>query len=61
MTLNTLLKKKGIKQKWLAKQLNVSETTVSSWCTGKSMPRNKHAKKIASLLDVAKEELDGIK
>jgi putative transcriptional regulator len=28
-----VLAEKNLSSKWLAKQLNMSETTVSSWCT----------------------------
>ncbi|MFW6351599.1 MAG: helix-turn-helix transcriptional regulator [Bacteroidota bacterium] len=52
MPLKELLNQNGIKQKWLAKNVGVSETTVSSWCNGKSKPRQYHIKRISSLLKV---------
>jgi len=58
MSLKTLLHEKGIKQKWLADQLNVSEMTVSSWCNGKSTPRQKRADQIVLLLNISKDELN---
>jgi len=52
MLLKELLKSKGIKQKWLAAKLGVSEVTVSNWCAGKSVPKSGHIKKISELLEV---------
>ncbi len=52
MLLKELLKSKGIKQKWLANKLGVSEVTVTNWCAGKSVPKKAHLQKISELLDV---------
>jgi transcriptional regulator with XRE-family HTH domain len=52
MLLKELLKAKGIKQKWLANKLGVSEVTVSNWCSGKSMPKKSHIQKLSELLEV---------
>ena len=52
MLLKELLNSKGLKQKWLANKMGVSEVTVSSWCAGKSMPRKEHLQKLSELLDV---------
>ncbi|MCK9398989.1 MAG: helix-turn-helix transcriptional regulator [Bacteroidales bacterium] len=52
MLLKELLKSKGIKQKWLANKLGVSEVTVSKWCSAKSIPQRVHLQKISELLDV---------
>lgn len=52
MLLKELLKSKGIKQKWLATQIGVSEVTVSLWCAGKSMPKEDHLKSLCKLLKV---------
>jgi transcriptional regulator with XRE-family HTH domain len=52
MLLKELLKAKGIKQKWLASRLGVSEVTVSNWCSGKSMPNKSHLQKLSELLEV---------
>lgn len=54
MKLKTLLDEKGIKQKWLAQKLGVSEVTVSSWCLGRSRPRKKHIGQISSILQTSK-------
>jgi transcriptional regulator with XRE-family HTH domain len=53
MLLKELLRSKGLKQKWLANKMGVSEVTVSSWCAGKSVPRKEHLKKLSELLDIS--------
>jgi transcriptional regulator with XRE-family HTH domain len=50
--LKELLKSKGIKQKWLANKIGVSEVTVSLWCAGKSMPKKEHINSLCKLLKV---------
>jgi transcriptional regulator with XRE-family HTH domain len=52
MLLKELLKSKGLKQKWLADKIGVSEVTVSNWCSGKSVPKRAHLKKISEILEV---------
>jgi len=52
MLLKELLKSKGLKQKWLADKIGVSEVTVSHWCAGKSVPKKEHLQRISELLDV---------
>jgi len=52
-----LLKAKGIKQKWLAQKLGVSEVTVSNWVQEKSYPSKKHLAKLSELLGVPVNEL----
>lgn len=42
MLLKELIKSKGIKQKWLANKMGVSEVTVSNWCSDKSIPHKEH-------------------
>ncbi len=55
--LGEILKKRGIKQKHIAKKLEVSEATVSHWVKGKNMPKAKHILKLTLLLNVSIEEL----
>jgi ribosome-binding protein aMBF1 (putative translation factor) len=50
--LGDLIKTRGIKQKWLAAKIGVSEVTVSNWCSGNTMPNNEHLKKLSTILDV---------
>ena len=52
MLLKELLKAKGLKQKWLANKMGVSEVTVSNWCAGKSVPKKAHLQKLSELLEV---------
>ncbi|GAI85685.1 unnamed protein product [marine sediment metagenome] len=52
MLLKELLKSKGLKQKWLANKIGVSEVTVSNWCAEKSVPRKAHLQKLSELLEV---------
>jgi transcriptional regulator with XRE-family HTH domain len=57
MMLKELIKAKGIKQKWLALKLGVSEVTVSNWVKEKSIPTQKHLLKLSELLDIPIKEL----
>lgn len=50
-------KSKGISQKEFASQLNVDQTAVSMWETGKSMPKADKLPAIAKLLDCSIEEI----
>lgn len=60
MLLKQLLSSKGLKQKWLAGKMGVSEVTVSSWCAGKSTPRKEHLQKLSELLDVPLKKITNI-
>ncbi|MBC6992232.1 helix-turn-helix domain-containing protein [Hymenobacter sp. BT491] len=50
--LQTIIKARGIKQKWLASKLGVSEVTVSNWCSGKTAPTSEHLEKLCAILQV---------
>jgi transcriptional regulator with XRE-family HTH domain len=50
--LKELIKARGIKQKWLAAKLGVSEVTVSNWCSGKAVPNPGHLEKLGAILEV---------
>ena len=50
MKLKELLQKYGIKQKWLASSLGVSDNQVSRWVTGKQYPQERYLNKIMKLL-----------
>jgi len=52
MLLKNLLNSKGIKQRWFATKIGVSEVTVSNWCNEKIVPSKKHLRKISELLEV---------
>jgi len=55
--LKELLKEKGLKQKWFADKVGVSEVTVSNWVKGKSYPKEEHLRRISEVLDVPAERL----
>ena len=57
MPLKELLKKKGIKQKWLADKIGVSEVTVSKWCSEISKPRKGNLEKMSKILNVPTKSL----
>lgn len=55
--LKELFKSKGVKQKWLANKIGVSEVSVSNWVKGKSAPSLKNYQKISKILDIPLKEL----
>lgn len=55
--LKEVFKSKGVKQKWLAEKMGVSEVTISNWVTEKSSPSRKNLEKLSDLLDVSINEL----
>ncbi|WP_369427805.1 helix-turn-helix transcriptional regulator [Membranihabitans maritimus] len=57
MLLKEILKSKGIKQKWLAEKVGVSEVTISNWVQQKSSPNMIHMKKLCDILGMSVEEL----
>lgn len=60
MTINRIkvvLVEKGKKNKWLAKELGKSESTISNWCTNDSQPSLETLSHIARALEVDIREL----
>ncbi|SFJ00004.1 helix-turn-helix domain-containing protein [Olleya namhaensis] len=55
--LKELLRSKGVKQKWLANKIGVSEVSVSNWVKGKSEPTLKNYQKISDVLNIPLTEL----
>lgn len=55
--LKQLIQSKGVKQKWLAQKMGVSEVTISSWVSGKTTPKEEHLKKLCDILEVSPETL----
>ncbi|WP_341222000.1 helix-turn-helix transcriptional regulator [Polaribacter atrinae] len=55
--LKELLRSKGVKQKWLANKIGVSEVSVSNWVKGKSEPTLKNYQKISEILNIPLTEL----
>ena len=54
--LKEVFKSKGIKQKFLASKMGVSEVTLSNWVTGKTSTSKKNLEKLSDLLDVSINE-----
>jgi len=50
--IKVVLAEREIKNKWLAKELNKDESTVSQWCTNKRQPSLETLKEISDLLDM---------
>ncbi|MBA7560817.1 XRE family transcriptional regulator [Candidatus Atribacteria bacterium 1244-E10-H5-B2] len=57
ITLNKILKKKGMSQTTLATKLGVSRQRVNRWVQGINYPNKKNIKEISAILDVSVEEL----
>lgn len=55
--LKEFLKLKGVKQKWLANKIGVSEVTVSNWVKEKSIPSDKNYQKISEALNIPLKDL----
>ena len=61
MNLKELRKKKKITQEKLAKELNVSRSTISMWETGTNQPDNATLIDLSKILDVTVDEILGLK
>jgi len=57
MRLKELLESKGLKQKWLARKMGVSEVTVSNWASKKHVPKKKHLERLSEILDMPSKAL----
>ncbi len=55
--LNLIIKNKGIKKIYLAKQLGVTNQTISNWLSGYSMPNLLMARKLSEMLEVTIEDI----
>lgn len=55
--LKVVLVEKGLSNKWLAKKLDKSETTISNWCTNIRQPSIPTLFEIADVLDVDTKNL----
>ncbi|MHB8280430.1 MAG: helix-turn-helix transcriptional regulator [Candidatus Humimicrobiaceae bacterium] len=55
--LDSIIKSKGIKKIYLAKQLGVTNQTISNWLSGYSMPNLLMAKKLSAMLEVTIEDI----
>jgi DNA-binding XRE family transcriptional regulator len=57
--LKQLLADRGIKYNWLAKQLGVSQTTITAWCMGRCKPNSRYILPLTKLLNVEPENILG--
>lgn len=57
MTFKYLLAKAGLTQEELARQLAVSQTTISHWCNRKVFPHHMQYRRLASALGVSLDEV----
>jgi transcriptional regulator with XRE-family HTH domain len=57
MLLKEKLRAMGIKQKWLAQKMGVSEVTISNWVKEKSTPSKENLEKLSELLGVTIKDL----
>jgi len=55
--LKIVLAEKGVKNKWLAENLGMDESTVSQWCTNRRQPSLETLLKVSRLLSVDIREL----
>lgn len=47
-----LIRTRGVKQKWLAQQVGVSEVTMSNWMRGTFKPTDENLQKVAEVLNM---------
>ena len=59
MTLKELRLEKGLRQEDVARLLEVDQTTVSYWESGKTRPLKKHRKRLEKLYGCPVDELPG--
>ena len=59
MTLRDIRKEAGLRQEDVAKKLDVDQSTVSFWESGRYKPSRKYHKKLAKLYGCTVEELFG--
>lgn len=57
MTISERRKAAGLTQVQLAKKMNVDQSAVSLWESGKTVPLRKYRKKLAKILDCTVDEL----
>ena len=55
--LKEIINKRGLKQNWVCKELNVHNTEYSQWIAERRRPRNDQIKKLARLLKVKVKDL----
>lgn len=64
LVIEELIKERGLKKKYISKQLGITQDTLTNWMNGRSMPKLDQAVKLAEILnckleDIFKEEKEG--
>jgi DNA-binding XRE family transcriptional regulator len=54
-----LIISKGYKQRWVAEQIGVTNTTISLWATNKAQPSASSLMKLMSVLECTPEDIYG--
>ncbi len=57
LSLKRVLELKGIKQRWLADELGVTEVTISNWVNNRTYPSLETLNSISKILDIEIKEL----
>ncbi len=55
--LKIYIKAKGVKQKWIADKVGVSEVTLSNWVKMKTTPSDDNMEKLSKVLDLDISEI----
>ncbi len=55
--LKDIIRSKGLKQKFIAEKLGVSQVTLSNWAQGKALPTEENLSKLAQILGVGIDQL----
>ena len=55
--LKKYIKAKGVKQKWIADKVGVSEVTLSNWVKMKTTPSDDNMEKLSKVLDLDISEI----
>jgi len=61
LIIEELIESSGLKKRYIAKQINVNENTITNWINGKSYPRLDQAVKLAYILNCEVNDLYEIK
>lgn len=59
MNIKAIRKKRGLKQIEIAKKLNIAQSAVAAWETGKAFPKAETLIALADVLDCSVDELLG--
>jgi putative transcriptional regulator len=57
LSLKKILEHKGIKQRWLADELGVTEVTISNWVNNRTYPSLETLSSISNILDIEIKDL----